>query len=397
MKRIFIILMMATWMSFCLSELALASSWINIDFIKKNAVPVRRVMDDVVFLARSNRVAVGDLVVVLRVQGDDVEVIARGAAETVQNNELLVVMEGPSISKIPKARDWVVSLSKLKPPPDDPLFPQPPDVPIIEQADPYEPGYMIFEMGTYQGHFESQSPNQANQYKVYDFKFTEMHFLWYIDMLWRYGIEYQSSSAGIPVKSYYREDRPTTSEETRMSLHYRMLPIWKELRPTLKLISLGNKFITTNEDEYVLSSQSSGLGLGVNFHYLFSDNLYKTEKGLGWKLNRVYCDMNYFLSYNVTDGSVSRGGASSGTMMEIKVGATALFYVPFIPWLKRYSLDVSYGLSQAEMSFSGDTKSAPDGAYVIPAGQSYSESQSYFKVMLGLRLDDFVSKLMKTR
>ncbi|WP_413575696.1 hypothetical protein ACLVWU_15190 [Bdellovibrio sp. HCB290] len=397
MKKIFFILVMATWMTFCLSEPALASSWINIDFIKKNAVPVRRVMDDVVFLPRSNRVSVGDLVVVLRVQGDDVEVIARGAAETVQNNELLVVMEGPSISKIPKARDWVVSLSKLKPPPDDPFFPQPPDGTIIDKPDPYEPGYMVFEVGTDQGHFESQSPNQANQYKVFDYKFTEMHFLWYVDMFWRYGIEYQSSSANIPVQSYYREIRPTLAEETRIALHYRMLPVWKELRPTLKLISLNNKFVTTNEDEYVLSSQASGMGLGANFHYLFSDNLYKSDKGLGWKLNRAYFDLNYFPSYIVTDGTVSRGSASSGNRMELKVGATALFYVPFIPWLKRYSLDVSYGISQAQMSFSGDVKNAPDGAYVIPAGQSYTESQSFFKVMLGLRLDDFFSKLMKSR
>lgn len=388
---------MATWMTFCLSELAQASSWINIDFIKKNAVPVRRVMDDVVFLPRSNRVMVGDLVVVLRVQGDDVEVIARGAAETVQNNELLIVMEGPSISKIPKARDWVVSLSKLKPPPDDPVFPQPPDSTIVDKPDPYEPGYMVLEIGTDQGHFESQSPNQANQYKVYDYKFTEMHFLWYVDMFWRYGIEYQSSSANIPVQSYYREERPTQAEETRLALHYRMLPVWKELRPTLKLISLNNKFLTTNEDEYVLSSQASGMGLGVNFHYLFSDNLYKSDKGMGWRFNRAYVDLNYFPSYNVTDGSVSRGTSSSGNRMELKVGATALFYVPFIPWIKRYSLDASYGISQAQISFSGDVKNAPDGAYVIPAGQSYTESQSYFKIMLGLRLDDFVSKLMKSR
>jgi hypothetical protein len=389
--------MMATWMSFCLSQQAQASSWINIDFIKKNAVPVRRVMDDVVFLPRSNRVSVGDLVVVLRVQGDDVEVIARGAAETVQNGELLVVMEGPSISKIPKARDWVVSLSKLKPPPDDPIFPHPPDITIVDKPDPYEPGYMVFDIGSDQGRFESQSPNQANQYKVYDYKFTEMHFLWYVDMFWRYGIEYQSSSANIPVQSYYREDRPTTADETRISLHYRMLPIWKELRPTLKLISLSNKFVTTNEDEYVLSSQASGMGVGANFHYLFSDNLFKTDKGMGWKFNRAYVDMNYFPSYNLTDGSVSRGSSSSGSRMEIKVGATALFYVPFIPWLKRYSLDASYGISQTQISFSGEVKNAPDGAYVIPAGQSYSESQSYFKVMFGLRLDDFVSKLMKSR
>ncbi|MEK2687526.1 hypothetical protein [Bdellovibrio sp. GT3] len=397
MKRILLSLMTATWMSFCLGELAVASSWINIDFIKKNAVPVRRVTDDVIFLPRSNRVGVGELVVILRVQGDDVEVIARGNAETVQNNELLVVMDGKSITKIPKVRDLVVSLSKLKPAPEDPFFPQPPDNPIVEKADPYEPGYIVFEMGSNQGHFESQSPNQANQYKIYDYKFTEMHFLWYVDMFWRYGIEYQTSSANIPLQSYYREDRPTTAEETRMALHYRLLPVWKELRPTLKLISLSSKFDTTNEDEYVVSSQASGMGLGANFHYLFSDNLFKTKKGFGWAFNRVYFDMNYFPSYSVSDGEVSRGSSSSGTLMELKVGATALFYVPFIPWLKRYSVDVSYGMSQSQVTFSGDVKNATDGAYDIPPGQSYNESQSYIKIMLGLRLDDFISNIMKSR
>ncbi|MBO9667537.1 MAG: hypothetical protein J7501_12080 [Bdellovibrio sp.] len=382
---------------FLLTSEAFASSWINIDFIRKNAVPIRRMNDDVLILPRTNRVRVGDLIVILRVRGDDVEVIARGAVESVQDNELLATLEGPSITKMPKAKDLVVSLSKLKAQDPDAPIPEAPGSLFSEKPEPYEPGYMVLEAGPYNGHFESQSPNNANQYKIYDFKFVETHFLWYVDFLWRYGIEYQTSGGNIPLKSYNREEQPTTAKETRIALHYRLLPVWKELRPTLKLMSFKSEFQTTNDDEYVVSSSASGIGLGVNLHYLFGDNLYKKDKGFGWSFNRIYADFGYFPSYSVSDTGVQRGTSSSGTMMEFKVGATALFYWSAIPWIKRYSLDISYGMYQSQVTFSGDVKNAADGVYDIPPGQTYSESQTYLKVMFGLRLDDLLSKVMKPR
>lgn len=396
MRRILLQLMMATWM-FIAGESAFASSWINIDFIKKNAVPIRRMNDDVLILPRTNRVRAGELIVVLRVIGEDVEVIARGSVESVQNNELLAILDGPSITKMPKAKDLVVSLSRLKPLPSEAPVPENEYKVPEETPDPYEPGYMIFEMGPYNGHFESQSPNNANKYKVFDFKYVETHFLWYVDFLWRYGIEYQTSGGNIPLKSYNRQEQATTAKETRIALHYRLLPIWKELRPTLKLISLNSEFKTTNDDEYVVSSNASGLGLGVNFHYLFGDNIYQTSNAFGWSFNRIYVDVSYFPTYSVSDSLVQRGASSSGSMYELKAGATMLFYVKAIPWFKRYSLDVSYTMSQSQVSFSGEVKNAADGVYNIPQGQSYSESQSAIRIMLGLRLDDFISKLMKPR
>lgn len=354
-------------------------------------------MDDVAVIPNNPIVKVGDLVVIVRVSEDNIEVISQGAVENIQNNELLVLIDGKSVTKFPKAKDIVVSLAKLNPQKfDEPPPEKPPEI-RQDVPDPYEPGYMILDFGPYQGKFESQTPNSANQYKIFNNDFMNTHFLWYFDFVWRYGIEYESAGGTVPVKSYNREEKPTNYTENSLAIHYRFLPIWKELRPTLKVISKNTTFTTTNDDEYVMSSTASGMGIGGHFHYLFGDNLFKSLGKFDWSFNKAYFEVDYFPSYSVKDSGVTRGESSSGTATEIKAGMIFLFHLRFIPVFKRWSLDLSAGMNQNQVTFTGNTTDPVDGFYEIPEGQTYKETQNFIKIMIGLRMDDYIGKALKPR
>lgn len=354
-------------------------------------------LDDIAVIPNNPRVKVGELVVIVRASEDNIEVIARGAVSNIQNNELLVEIDPKSITKFPKAKDFVVSLARLSEKKYEENFERPPSSIVPDVPDPYEPGYIQLDFGPNQGKLDSQSPNSANQYKSYQFNYMNTRLLWYFDFVWRYGIEYETSGGTVPVKGYNREEKPTKYTETTLSIHYRLLPVWKELRPTLKLVSKSTSFTTENDDEYVLSSNTSGLGLGVNFHYLFSENLLKSEAGFAWSFNKAYVDLVYFPSYSATDSGVTRGESSTGNALELKVGATFLFHIKAIPFLKRYSLDLSAGMSQSQFSFSGAPTNPSEVLTPVPEGGTYKENQNFVKIMVGLRMDDYVGKLLKPR
>lgn len=374
-----------------------SASIINTDIIRRNSVAVVQVTDDVVMVKPSPLIRVGDLVVIARIVEDDIEVIARGSVENIQNGSLLILLDSKTITKFPKVRDRVVSLARLQEKKyEEPEIPPPGDL-VPDEVDPYEPGYAQIDFGPYQGKFESASSNQANQYKIFEFDFMNTHLLWYFDFLWRIGIEYQTSGGTVPLRSYNREEKPTKYQESTIAIHYRFLPLWKELRPTLKLVSRSTKFTTENDDEYVLSSTVTGTGLGVNMHYLFGNNTFTSNRTFDWSFNRIYFDLTYFPMYSAKDEGVTRGESSTGTAMELAVGATTLVHLGFVPFFKRFSIDISMGMNESQVAFSGKPTNAADGFYSIPEGGTYKETQNFVKIMIGLRMEDFIGKMLKPR
>lgn len=377
-----------------------ASDLYDVGFLRRNSVPVEKMLDDIGIISMTPLVRQGDLIVFVRVTQDDIEVVARGSVGNIQDGKLLIETDPKSISKFPKVGDRIVSLARIKTPrPED----EPPITwPEIAHAPPapYEPGYMQLDFGSNRGDFKSTTPNSANEFKNFNFNFSHMRFLWYFDFLWRFGMEYESSEGSIPVVGYDRESKSTSFKETVISLHYRFLPVWEELRPTLKLINKSSEFKTTNEDEYLLSSKKSSTGLGLNLHYLFNDNLFTTKKRFDYSLNRIYAEAEIFPLVSVADSMVRRGTSASGLEYGLKVGATALIYTDYIPYLKflrRISLDASAGYSQTRMQFSGEPSDPVDVLEPIPQGASYIERQMYFKIMIGFRMDDYIGNLLKPR
>lgn len=373
------------------------SKFIDIDFIKKNAVPIKRIVDDIVIVNSSSLLKLGDLIVVIRFYEDNLEIIARGQLVNVQNGELQAPLERAAVVRFPTTQDFVIPVATLSGTPPEDILPSKEEAIIPDGPPPYEPGYMNLSFGLKSGNLSAAGDSEVNSYKKYNYEFQETHFLWYFDFLWRLGLEYSAYTGAIPVKSYDRQERPTTFSEAKFALLYRLLPVWKELRPTLRLVSLNTDFKTTNNDEYIISSKHSGMGLGMNWHYLFSDNLYKQDaKAFGWTVNKAYLTADYFFSTTAVDGLVSRGNGL-GQRTDLAIGVTTLMYIRSIPWVKRYSIDILYGQSVSQTKFSGETKSAIDGYYTVPEGSSSTETESFFKVSFGIRFDDLVSFLIKGR
>lgn len=373
------------------------ANFIDIDFIKKNAVPIKRLVDDVVIVNSSPLLKLGDLIVVIRFYDDNLEIIARGQLVNVQNGELLAPMERATVVRFPTTQDFVIPVASLSGTPPEDIAPSEQDKLIPDEPPSYEPGYMDFSLGILNGNFAASGDSEVNSYKKYSYEFQETRFLWYFDFLWRMGLEYSAYTGAIPVKSYDRAERPTTFSESKFALLYRLLPIWRELRPTLRLVSVNSEFKTTNIDEYIISSKQSGAGLGVNLHYLFNDNLFKNDqKAVSWRLNKVYLNADYFFTTDIKDSLVSRG-KGIGQRTDLAFGLTSLMYIRSIPWVKRYSMDILFGQSISQMKFSGETKSSIDGYYTVPEGSSSTETESFVKVSLGLRFDDLVSFLIKGR
>lgn len=369
----------------------------GLELIKKDSVPVLAIDGDVVLVEKNPMIKVGDLVVFVRLYEDNVEIISQGSVGNIQDGRFIILIDGASIVKIPTTKDRVISLARLTPKaPEEPppettsSFPDP-------EPEAYEPGFIQLDFGPMLGSFNSSGDTRANQYKIFQFTYVDFRLEWYLDFLWRYGIQYESFGAKIPLKSYKRDLANTKYSESRMALMYRFLPLWKELRPSVRLISLSGNFTTENDDEAVLSSQVSGLGLGGRFVYQFGDNLFSSRRQFESSFNRLYLDLNIFPGITVKDGDVARGQTGSSMVTEIEVGGTYLLYIEMMPWVKRYSIDFSFGLRQDKISFSGDSISAPDGFYEIPSGKSYTENQSYIKLMFGVRMDDFITKFLRPR
>ena len=369
----------------------------NPEVLEKNTVPVEKMQDDVLLVKQNALFRVGEMVVIVRIQGDDVEVVAKGSVANVQGGYFLILTTRKDIIKNPKVGDRIVSVSQLSGiESETPTNPQPPPIALAE-PDPYEPGYADLDLGPATGDLRSQSPNQANQYKIFSFNFYDIHLLWFFDFLWRVGIEYQNTGGEVPLRSYDRQVRPTQYTETILGLHYRFLPFWKELRSSIKLVTKSNDFSTTNNDEYVLSTTGSGIGLGFNLHYLMGSDVFKSEKSFDANLNRIYTDLVFFPDFNYNDGLVKRGEMGKGVEIEAKIGAIALFHIQPMPFFKRFSLDISSGVKQSQIAFTGAPKNAPDGFYAIPAQATYEQHESYVKIMIGLRMEDFVAKSLRSR
>lgn len=369
----------------------------NPELIKNQTVPIVKVEEDVLFVPQNPTIKVGESVVIIRIDNDDVEVVAKGNVANVQDGSFLILVERKDILKSPKAGDRVVSVARLNPQEVEKQNEIPLPELTMAKPDPYEPGYAVLDIGPNLGDFRSLSSNQANQYKNYSFNYYDTHFIWFFDFMWRLGIEYNTTGGDVPLRSYDRQVRPTKYSETLIGVHYRFLPFWKELRPTIKVVTKSADFQTTNNDEYVVTTKGSGIGIGGNLHYLFGSNIFVSEKSFDWSLNRIYSDLVIFPDFHLSDGLVSRGESGRGLELDLKLGATILFYIKPVPFFKRFSVDVSAGIQQNSFTFQGEPKSAPDGFYSIPPNSTYEERQNYFKIMIGLRMEDMVAKALRSR
>ncbi|RME16787.1 MAG: hypothetical protein D6797_03785, partial [Bdellovibrio sp.] len=317
-------------------------------------------------------------------------------------NTLFVELLSKTVMKVPYKGDLAIEMSPPWTPKKEntevelepPLATEPP-------PPPGPPGFIQMDYGLFKGALATETNgNPANYYKnVPSFQFGNFHFEWFLDFLWRYGIEFDYFSGEFPTFSYYREAETTQQKVMTFKLNYRLRAFYnKKWRATFRLTSLSDEFSTTNPDEAVISTNYAGLGFGSRLAWEPHSKLWKPIKTSGWAISDVFVDLDLFPFFQAKDLSISRGTSSGSFAYNWKIGIQTVIYLKWMPWLKRWVLSGFYGAHNYLLKFSGPTTSQDViGAKSIPENGRFTETTSYWMISLGLRFDDFIGKFFTPR
>lgn len=371
------------------------STLMPLEQIIKESLPIHQIKNDIVLVKINARLKLNQEIIVIRLYEDNVEVVAIGEIQGQQDQFWLIALNPKESKGLPTTKDRLLPIEKL----NQPLKKSPivlSKTSFAKSADTYrESGYIEFGRLNLIGDSALQTDILANQYKQFSYQFNQSHFLWYFDFLWRAGIFYSSQSSDVPVIGYDRFAKATQLNEERFELRFRLAPWIGSFKSHLKFINYSQSFDTTNEDEYILSTKSTGTGFGLYNYYEFSPSLWQAQQGIDFKWHRIYLDFNH-ISLSTQDGLVSRG-KGAGTLQEVELGTQLLLGTNWFPWFNRVFVDFAYFNNAAKVAFTGPTQSAADGFYLIPeSGQSQEINQGY-RIRFGWRFDDYISQIFKSR
>lgn len=330
------------------------------------------------------------------------EIVGRGIIMAVQDGKYLIELDRESVLKLPIPGDYAVPMGAPRDFPPLPELNMGGNTPNVqEEILPDDKGWAQLDWGRFRnGTFASVGFNETNEYKdIPNFTPTYTHFIWYLDFLWRYGIEWTKTSGTFLTNSYDHRQFNSYLEEQQISLHYRFRRFFNEkLRWTAKLNSISNSFITDNQDDYLLSTLLTGTGIGARFSWEIKEPQWETTSYQPFTLQQIILDLDYYPSVKVVDLQFPRGQNSNGsTIMQQKITVSVLAYLKWMYFFKRYVIDLSWGQSQANLKFSGSTNLANgDPSIVIPGG-TYQENYQFVSFSIGLRMDDLVGRFLKPR
>ncbi len=353
-------------------------------------------------------------VLIVRRQGRRYESIATGKVAAFQRGQILIQLDKSGLTKLPQPGDGVVLMNApLNPDVNDKkesidnliAKPKPPP------ARPAEKGYIQGGIGLLQADMTSTSSTQANSAKnapSYRFKFLQGAY--YSDFI-PLGIEFFSVSGDFPTSTYYQVNTTSSQSNSVLSLNYRFRPVKRHWRFWARILSASWDFKTNNTDEFLLSTQASGLGVGGRVAYewapelwtparpaWYSENDLVKEPLFGVTLQRVFFEAGYFPSLSVKDNGVSRGANSNGSSaLDLKLGATAMLYWSEIPLLKRWVFELGYHYRMQNLKFSGTTVSEAGGIYTIPQSGTGTETEKFLSAFIGVRFEDPLSDIFSKK
>ncbi len=367
--------------------------------IEKSSVKVVKEQEGFFFVSVGDRkVRPDDYVLFVRPFEGELDILARGQIKAKQEGMALVELKIENISKIPRIGDYAVFMAPPWTP--DPekdkedatgfLKSEPPPI-------PGDPGYIEFDMGQFNSNLTTTGAPIANEAKnVAGYTFNYMHFVWYLEFLWRLGIEIERIAGAFPTTDYNRRSFDSSQNITNFKLNYRMRKFedfWNT-RLTFKLINTTDTFDTSNEDAFLISTVYAGLGLGAEFNKEFSSGVWKPKGNLGFNIHKIYLDLNYFPQIGAVETIVSRGEEAAVTALEYRIGFESFLYIGWIPWFKRYVIKAFYGQRSYNLQFSGATESE---FLPVDENASYTETYDYWVVSFGIRLEDVVGQFFMPR
>ncbi len=381
----------------------------KLEEIVKTAMRVIREDEGVVSLSLPGAHSFADKTAILffRKKGHRLDIIATGKVLTEVKNpktgalELQVELDKDTVIKYPIDGDYGAPLSDPnalangdKKSQDDFLLPEEDTSGRINTR----PGYAELGLGIMLGDLNTTTSTVANFSKRTSmYRFQNLHWAYFSDFF-PIGVTSDGHGGNFPTSTYYSKLVRSEEKVSVMGFHYRFPPILGEkLELSARVDSLSDSFITDNSDENVLSTTVQGLGFGVRARYSFAPLLWKPEKKkkFGLMFQGATLDAVYFPMLTATDVGVSRGTGSSGsTGMNLRLSATMLMWIDFIPIFKRWVFEGSYGLRTYDLKFSGPvTLESVPAPVAIPEGTRATEREGDFRFFFGIRIEDPIRSL----
>jgi hypothetical protein len=340
-------------------------------------------------------------IVFFRRKRDRVEVIANGVVtgerkDAKGGGAILVDIDRDTIIKYPESGDYAVPMSDPnadgagdKKDQYDYLVPEEPKVKTRNDR----PGYLEYGMGVMFGTLNSTPSSQANDaLATSGYRFKNTHLAYYSDFF-PIGFEMDSHSGNFPTSTFLKTVVVSSESVSNTTFGYRFAPFFsKRLEPVIKVNLLTDNFTTNNPTSDILSTNTSGMGFGLTLNYNAVSPVWKPEKAkIGFAFQRLFGEFFYFPSITAVDqGLATRGTSSAGsTGMQYRIGFTSLAYLGFIPFIKRFVIQGSYGARLYKLKFQGATtiNTAVD-TNPIPQGNTASSSESDFRFFVGIRFGD---------
>jgi len=334
-----------------------------------------------------------------------VEVIANGEVtgehKDANGGAILVDIDRDTIIKYPQVGDYAVPMSDPNADSNGDKKDQF-DYLVPEEKETKEkntrPGYLEFGLGIMQGTTTSSSSTPADQdLSSNGYRFQDMHLAYYSD-LFPIGIEMNSHSGNFPTGTFVRTVVASSESVSNMEFGYRFKPFFgNHVEPVLKLNLLSETFTTNNPTSDVISTKTSGMGFGLRLNYNLVSPIWKPEKAkIGFALQQIFGEFFYYPSITATDtGLTTRGTTSTGsTGMQYRLGFTTIAYFGFIPFIKRFIFQGSYGARLYHLKFQGPTTLDPIDTQAITQNNTSSTTESDFRFFVGIRIEDPVRMVL---
>lgn len=368
--------------------------------VEKSALHIADEDEGLVFLKlRGQSFVPKSQFVFFRRRGTRLQMIAMGVVEGERTNpkdqskELVVNVDKDSIVKYPMVGDFGVPLadplaSSLGANQDDS------NTALVNEPKMREkrpPGYLELGMGIMFGQlFSDGDPQVGGGKNSQKYRFPNTHFE-YFSGLFPLGISYNAHSGQLPTQTYEGDIVNSSESISEISLFYRPDPFLDgrlEIWP--KAFLLSDHLTTDNPGSELFTTSISVIGVGARLQYRFASDIWKPEKAkIAIQPLNVFGEFGFSPLVNALDTSPSRGTSSSGsTLLEYRLGVTALAWINFIPLLKRWVIQGSYGARNYSLAFQGPTISESGNPIQVAENLKTSESEKDFRFFVGVRFGD---------